>query len=58
MNRGIKFGDYNVGRDCAILTVPSYMGFLLEFEGVEDVDLPILEIDEVNRLSLEMLSKQ
>ena len=58
LNRGIKFGDYNVGRDGAILTVPSYMGFLLEFEGVEDVDLPILEIDEVNRLSLEMLSKQ
>ena len=58
LNQGIKFGDYNVGRDGAILTVPSYMGFLLEFEGVEDVDLPILEIDEVNRLSLEMLSKQ
>lgn len=25
------------------------MGFLLEFEGVEDIDLPILDIEEVNR---------
>ena len=57
LNRGIKYGDYNVGRDGAILTVPSYMGFLLEFEGVEDIDLPILDIDEVNRLSREMLAE-
>lgn len=56
LNRGIKFGDYNVGRDGAILTAPSYMGFFLEFEGVEDVDLPILNIDEVNRLASEMFS--
>lgn len=51
LNRGIKFGDYNVGRDGTVLTVPSYMGFFLEFEGVEDIDLPILNIDEVNRLA-------
>ena len=55
LNQGIKFGDYNVGRDGAILTVPSYMGFFLEFEGVEDIDLPVLDIDEVNRLGKEML---
>ena len=53
-----KFGDYNVGRDGAILTVPSYMGFLLEFEGVEDIDLPVLDIEEVNRLAKEMLSEE
>ena len=50
----IKFGDYNVGRDGALLTLPSYMGFLLEFEGVDDVDLPLLDVDEVNRLAKEM----
>ena len=33
------------------LTVPSYMGFFLEFDGVEDIDLPILNIEEVNRLA-------
>lgn len=53
----LKFGDYNVGRDGAILTVPSYMGFLLEFEGVEDIELPLLDIDEVNRLAKEMLAE-
>ena len=52
LNHGIKYGNYNVGRDGAILTVPSYMGFLLEFEGVDDIDLPILNIDEVNRFAL------
>ena len=51
ISQALKFGDYNVGRDGAILTVPSYMGFFLEFEGVEDIDLPILDIDEVNRLA-------
>lgn len=56
LNRGMKFGDYNVGRDGAILTVPSYMGFFLEFEGVEDIDLPVLNIDEVNRLASEIFS--
>lgn len=50
----IKFGDYNVGRDGALLTLPSYMGFLLEFDGVDDVDLPLLDVDEVNRLAKEM----
>lgn len=51
INHALKFGDYNVGRDGAILTLPTYMGFLLEFEGVEDIDLPSLDIDEINRLS-------
>ena len=57
LNHGIIFGDYNVGRDGAILTVPSYMGFFLEFEGIEDIDLPILDIDEVNRIGKEMLRR-
>lgn len=56
LNRGMKLGDYNVGRDGAILKVPSYMGFFLEFDGVEDIDLPVLNIDEVNRLASEMFS--
>ncbi|MBP3202836.1 MAG: ATP-binding protein [Bacteroidales bacterium] len=51
ITQALKFGDYNVGRDGATLTVPSYMGFFLEFDGVEDIDLPILNINEVNRLA-------
>ena len=58
ITHALKFGDYNVGRDGAILTVPSYMGFFLEFEGVEDIDLPILDIDEVNRLASAMSFEQ
>ena len=54
ITHALKFGDYNVGREDAILTVPSYMGFFLEFDGVEDIDLPILDIDEVNRLARQM----
>ena len=42
------------GREDSILTVPSYMGFFLEFDGVEDIDLPVLDIDEVNRLARQM----
>ena len=53
----LKFGDYNVGREGAILTIPSYMGFLLSFEGVEDIELPALDIDEVNRLAKDMLAE-
>ena len=33
------------------------MGFLLSFEGVEDVELPALDIDEVNRLAKDMLAE-
>lgn len=57
ITHAIKFGDYNVGREGALLTVPSYMGFLLEFEGVEDIELPFLDIEEANRISKEMLSE-
>ena len=52
-----KFGDYNVGREGALLTLPSYMGFLLEFEGVEDMELPKLDIEEVNRMAEEMMKQ-
>ena len=55
INHALKFGGYNVGRDGAILTLPTYMGFLLEFDGVEDINLASLDIDEVNRLSQDFL---
>lgn len=29
VNHAIKIGDYNVGRDGALLTIPFYMAFLL-----------------------------
>ena len=54
ITHALKFGDYNVGREGAMLTLPSYMGFLLEFEGVEDIELPKLDIDGVNRMAEEI----
>ena len=53
IHNAIKFGDYNVGRDGWLLTLPTYMGFLLEFEGAEEVCLPLLDIEEVNRLAID-----
>ena len=42
ITQALKFSDYNLGREGALLTLPSYMGFLLEFEDVEDIELPNL----------------
>ena len=57
INHALKFGDYNVGREGALLTLPSYMGFLLEFDGVEDMELPKLDIEGVNRMAEEMMKE-
>ena len=53
LDHAIKFGDYNVGRDGYLLTLPTYMEFLLEFDDVDDIELPPVDIDEVNRISRE-----
>lgn len=55
ITHAFKFGDYNVGREGALLTLPFYMAFLLEFDGVEDIELPKLDIDGVNRLARELM---
>ena len=46
----IKFGDYNIGRDGDLLTLPTYMQFLLDLEP-EEVTLEAIDIDELNRLA-------
>ena len=46
VNNAIKLGNYNVGRDGDILTIPLYMGFLvkdtLTLATIPDVDLSLL----------------
>ena len=46
VNHAIKLGNYNVGRDGDILTIPLYMGFLvkdsLTLATIPDVDLNLL----------------
>ena len=46
VNSAIKLGNYNVGREGALLTIPLYMGFLikdhLNLATIPDVDLSLL----------------
>ena len=50
----IKFGDYNIGRDGDLLTLPTYMQFLLNLEP-EEIILEPVDADEINRLAKELL---
>ena len=52
----IKFGDYNVGRDGGLLTLPSYMQFLLNLEP-EALVLEPVDVDAVNAMAKEILNK-
>ena len=52
----IKFEDYNVGRDGDLLTLPTYMQFLLDLE-LEDVTLEAIDTDELTRIAKEFLGK-
>ena len=51
----IKFGDYNVGMDGQLLTLPSYMQFLLDLEP-EEIVLEPINADAVNAMAKEILN--
>ncbi|MBQ7449631.1 MAG: ATP-binding protein [Paludibacteraceae bacterium] len=50
----IKFGDYNVGRDGDLLTLPTYMQFLLNLEP-ENIVLEPINMDELTLIARENL---
>lgn len=50
----IKFGDYNVGREGQLLTLPNYMQFLLDLEP-EKIVLEPIDVDAVNALAKKIL---
>ena len=52
----IKFGDFNIGREGPLLTLPSYMQFLLDLEP-EEIILEPVDTDGLNRLAKELLEK-
>ena len=52
----IKFGDYNIGRDGDLLTLPTYMQFLLDLEP-EEIILEKIDTNELDRLAVEVLKK-
>ena len=50
----IKFGDYNIGRDGQLLTLPNYMQFLLDLEP-EEIILEPIDINAANSLARDLL---
>ena len=46
VNNAIKLGNYNVGRDGEILTIPLYMGFLVVVK-MSDIIIPDVDIDSL-----------
>ena len=50
----IKFGDYNVGREGQLLTLPNYMQFLLDLEP-EEIVLEPINVEAVNALAKNFL---
>ena len=53
----IKFGDYNIGRDGQLLTLPNYMQFLLDLEP-EEIVLETIDVDALNTLAKEIVSQK
>ena len=51
----VKFGDYNIGRNGDLLTLPTYMQFMLDLEP-EEVVLEAIDTEELSRLAKEILS--
>lgn len=47
VKNAIKLGQYNVGRDGDILTIPLYMGFLVN-DKLADVIIPDVDVSALN----------
>lgn len=47
LNNAIKFGQYNVGREGEILTVPLYMGFFI-MDTLTEVIVPDIDMSLLN----------
>ena len=50
VSHAMKFGDYNIGRDGRLLTLPNYMQFLLDLEP-EEIVLGPIDVDSLNKLA-------
>ncbi len=44
VKNAIKLGQYNVGREGEVLTIPLYMGFLIE-DKLADVIIPDIDLN-------------
>lgn len=52
----IKFGDYNIGREGQLLTLPNYMQFLVDMES-EEIVLEPIDVDAINALAKEIIKE-
>ena len=52
----IKFGDFNIGRDGRLLTLPNYMQFLLDLEP-EEIVLEPIDVNAINALAKEIIKE-
>ena len=52
----IKFGDFNIGRDGQLLTLPNYMQFLLDLEP-EEIVLEPIDVNAINALASEIIKE-
>ena len=52
----IKFGEFNIGRDGQLRTLPNYMQFLLNLEP-EEIVLEPIDVDAVNALASEIIKE-
>ena len=57
VHRIIKFGDYNIGRDGDLLTLPTYMQFLLDLEP-EQIVLEPIDIDQLTQLAQQAMNNE
>ena len=56
VHHAIKFGDYNIGREGQLLTLPNYMQFLLNLEP-EEIILKPIDADAINTMAGELLGQ-
>jgi hypothetical protein len=47
VNNAIKLGQYNVGRTGDVLTIPLYMGFLIN-DKLSDLLIPDIDLNSIN----------
>ena len=52
----IKFGNYNVGKEGQLFTLPSYMQFLLDLEP-EEIILEPIDVDTLNAFAKEIMGQ-
>jgi len=57
VGHAIKLGNYNIGESGSMLTLPSYMAFLLKDDPI-DIIVPEVDVDNLNRIAESLARKR